>query len=132
MTTNKFELIRLYLLEEGYFIMEEDKEASMYIVEKPLAGITNLVIDCEDPILVMEMPLFEFKNPTMEAYQKLLMKNREIVHGAFTLDETGKRVLFCDTLQLEHLDQNEFVGSLNSLELLLGEFGEELIELSKL
>ncbi|QZE14911.1 YbjN domain-containing protein [Halosquirtibacter laminarini] len=132
MSTNKFELIRLYLLEEGYTIVEENKEDSLYIAEKPSAGIKNLMVDCEEPILVMEMPLFEFKTLTTEAFQKLLMKNREIVHGAFALNETGKKVIFCDTLQLEHLDQNEFVGTLNSLELLLGEFGEELIELSKL
>lgn len=132
MTTNKFELIKLYLLDAGYTIVEEDLEESLYIVEKPSVGVKNLVVDCEDPILVMEMPIFEFKYPTTDAFKRLLAKNREIVHGAFALDETGKKVIFCDTLQLENLDQNEFVGSLNSLELLLGEFGEDLIELSKL
>jgi hypothetical protein len=47
------------------------------------------------------------------------------------LDETGKKVIFRDTLQLENLDQNELEGSLNSLSLLLSEYSTELIEFSK-
>jgi hypothetical protein len=58
-----------------------------------------------------------------------LKKNREIVHGAFVLDETGKRVLFRDTLQLENLDLNELEGTLNSLKLLIAEYSSELLDM---
>lgn len=59
------------------------------------------------------------------------MKNQDIIHGAFTLDESGKKVLFRDTLQLENLDINEIEGSLNSLALLLSEYSNKIIEFGK-
>jgi hypothetical protein len=60
-----------------------------------------------------------------------LIKNRDIVHGAFVLDEEGKRVIFRDTLQVESLDLNELEGTLNSLSLLLSEYSDEIIKFSK-
>ncbi|MCK5703017.1 MAG: molecular chaperone Tir, partial [Cyclobacteriaceae bacterium] len=86
---------------------------------------------CLDPILVMEQFLFEIKNESNEIYKSLLTKNRDIIHGAFVLDETGKKVIFRDTLQLENLDLNELEGSINSLSLLLSEYSDELIRFSK-
>jgi len=79
----------------------------------------------------MEQYLFELKNDSSEIFKNLLMKNRDIVHGAFVLDETGKKVIFRDTLQIENLDLNELEGSLNSLSLLLSEYSDELISYSK-
>ena len=63
--------------------------------------------------------------------KKLLQKNRDIIHGAFVLDETGQKVIFRDTLQIENLDLNELEASLNSLSLLLSEFSEQIINFSK-
>ena len=62
--------------------------------------------------------------------RKLLQKNRDMVHGAFALDETGSKVIFRDTLQIENLDLNELEGSLDSLELLVSEFSNEMSEFS--
>ena len=76
--------------------------------------------------------LFELTDDNPEIYKALLKKNREIIHGAFVLDGSGKKVLFRDTLQLENLDQNELEATLNSLEMLLSEYSEEIISYSKL
>ena len=59
------------------------------------------------------------------------MKNRDIIHGAFVLDESGKKLIFRDTLQIANLDLNELEGTLNSLSLLLSEYSDELINFSK-
>lgn len=126
-----FEKVRDYLLDLDFNILDENEEDGVFWVENEEAGIHNLVIGCLDPILVMEQFLFEIKEDTKEIYKKLLIKNRDIIHGAFVLDETGKKVIFRDTLQLENLDQNELEGSLNSLSLLLSEYSDELIEFSK-
>jgi len=126
-----FEKVQGYLLDLDFNILQENEEDGVFWVENEDAGIHNLVIGCLDPILVMEQFLFEIKEDTKEIYKKLLIKNRDIIHGAFVLDETGKKVIFRDTLQLENLDQNELEGSLNSLSLLLSEYSEELIEFSK-
>jgi hypothetical protein len=89
-----------------------------------------MVIACADPILIMEQPLFVLKHETANVLKELLKKNREIVHGAFALDENN-RVLFRDTLQIENLDLNELEGSLNSLSILLSEYGQNLVEFAK-
>jgi hypothetical protein len=64
-------------------------------------------------------------------FKSLLQKNRDIIHGAFVLEETGEKVIFRDTLQLENLDLNELEASLNSLGLLLSEYADKIIEFSK-
>ena len=86
-----------------------------------------MYLDCEDPILVMEQTVFELKKNDPDILLRLLQMNREIVHGAFVIDESGKQVLFRDTLQLENLDLNELEGSINSLALAMAEYSEELI-----
>ncbi|MCK5279780.1 MAG: YbjN domain-containing protein [Cyclobacteriaceae bacterium] len=126
-----FEKIQGYLLDLDFSILNENEEDGVFWVEKEDAGIHNLVIGCLDPILVMEQFLFEIKNESNEIYKSLLTKNRDIIHGAFVLDETGKKVIFRDTLQLENLDLNELEGSINSLSLLLSEYSDELIRFSK-
>lgn len=128
---NHFEKVRNYLLDLDYNIISEDEGEGVFWVEKEEDGIKNLVIGCLDPILVMEQFLFEIKNESIDVYKSLLIKNRDIIHGAFVLDESGRKVIFRDTLQLENLDLNELEGSLNSLSLLLSEYHDELIKFSK-
>ena len=126
---NYFQKVKEYLIDLDYEIKVEDEENELFVIEREEEGIHNLIIDCEDPILIMEQFLFEVKNPSPEMYKSLLIKNRDIVHGAFVLDEN--KVSFRDTLQIENLDRNEIEGSLNSLSLLMTEYNKELIEFSK-
>ena len=83
------------------------------------------------PIVIIEQFIFKVNQPNEEIYKSLLKKNRDIIHGAFVLDDSGERVIFRDTLQLENLDLNELEGSLNSLSLLLSEYSEQIITYSK-
>jgi hypothetical protein len=131
-TMTDFEKVKEYLMELEYSIIGENPEEELFIVEKDDAGINNLILDCEDDILIIEQLIMELPVDSAEVYKELLKKNREIVHGAFALSEDGKKLIFRDTLQLENLDLNELLGTLNSLELLLSEFGSKLIEISKL
>lgn len=131
MTDIYFEKVRDYLLDLNYTISHEDAEVGVFVVNKEEDGINNLVIGCSDPILILEQHIFDMPGDSMGTYKELLMKNRDIVHGAFVLDENGKKVIFRDTLQLENLDRNELEGSINSLSLLLSEFSEEIISFSK-
>ena len=124
--------VKDYLLNLEFNIIKEDKTEELFVVENPEGGIANLIVDCEDPILIVEGVLFELTDDNPEIYKALLKKNREIIHGAFVLDGSGKKVLFRDTLQLENLDQNELEATLNSLEMLLSEYSEEIISYSKL
>lgn len=128
---NSLTKIKDYVLDLEYNIVSEDKEEQMIVVENPDVGITNLILDCEDPVLVIELHLFDLKNGNEDIYKDFLMMNREIIHGAIALDNTGEKVIFRDTLQLENLDLNELHGTLNSLELFLSEYATDLIKISK-
>jgi len=127
---NSFEKVKNYLLDLEYSITSEDENAGIFIISKEDEGIKNMVLACLDPILVMEQPLFVIKEDNVDTYKALLKKNREIVHGAFALEDNGT-VLFRDTLQLENLDLNEIEGSLNSLSMLLSEYGKSIVEFAK-
>jgi len=133
----KFDEIKNMVLEMGLMITGEDAAEELLIVSDG-ESIQNLIIDCEDPILVIEQLIFKRPcgyYPTEDVmYAKLLQMNREIVHGAFALeinDEGVKSILFRDTLQLENLDKNELEGSINSLRLALSEYADALILFSK-
>lgn len=130
MDTN-FNKVKEYLLELDYMIVNQNPADGMFLVEKEDAGIKNLMIGVAEPILIMEQFICEIGQPTAETYKNLLIKNRDIIHGAFVLDDTGKNLMFRDTLQLENLDLNEIAGSLNSLSLLMSEYSDDLIKISK-
>jgi len=126
-----FNKVKEYLLELEYNILSEDLTEELFVVEKEDSGISQLIIDCEEPILIIEYPLFKISKGGEALYKELLMKNRDIIHGAFALADDNT-LIFRDTLQLENLDMNELDGSLESLELLLAEYGDRIIEISKM
>jgi hypothetical protein len=123
--------VKNYLQELEYNIVQEDEKDGVLVIEKQSEGINKLFLICADPILIMQQYLFEVKHDDAAIYKSLLMKNQDIIHGAFALDESGKKVLFRDTLQLENLDINEVDGSLKSLALLLSEYSNKIIEFGK-
>lgn len=126
-----FERVKSFVTELEYDIVSEDTAEELIVVDKEEEGIKNLIIDCEDDILIIEGFIFEVKDKKPEMLEWLLKENRNLIHGAFVLDDTGQKVLFRDTLQLQNLDLNEIEASLNSLQLLLSEYMNELIEFSK-
>ncbi len=126
-----FDKVRDYLMELNYSIIREDKTNQVFVIESLEDGIQNVLIGIADPILIIEQYLFDLTANVGEVSHKLLMKNRDIVHGAFVMDEDGKKVIFRDTLQVESLDLNELDGSLTSLSLLLSEYSDEIIRFSK-
>jgi len=128
---SNFLKIKNYILELEYSIISEFEDNQVLVVEKEESGIKNMIIACADPIVIMEQFLFNIKVDEKEVYKTLLKKNRDIIHGAFVMDDDGKKVIFRDTLQIENLDKNELEGSLNSLSLLLSEFSSEIIKFAE-
>jgi len=131
MVNNYFQKVRSFLLELDFQIIHADEQERVFVVEKESLGIKNLVIGCTDPLLIIEQYLLELPTQTTEIYRSLLQKNRDIIHGAFVLDDTGRRVIFRDTLQMETLDLCEIEATFNSLALLLSEYSDQLIQFSK-
>ena len=109
-----------------------DVEKTLFVLEDESRGISNLIVDCEDEILIIEQLIMELPvSAGAGAFRRLLQMNRELVHGAFVIDEGGTKLLFRDTLQLANLDFNELDASINALSLGLASFADELIALSK-
>ncbi len=127
-----FTKVKNYLIDLECYICFENESDGIIVIDNKEDGINNLVIGCADPLLIMEQFLFELTSDNTEVFKSLLIKNRDIVHGAFVLDETGTKVIFRDTLQIENLDLNELEASINSLSLLLSEYTDQIIEFSKL
>lgn len=128
---DNFSKVKDFVLDLGYTITKTIEEDQIIIINDEASGIKNCAIGCADPILILEQYLMEINTESIEVFQSLLKKNRDIIHGAFVLDESGKKVIFRDTLQILNLDRNELEGSLNSLSLLLSEYSSELINFSK-
>ena len=128
---NQFDNIKSHLTRLHFDISSEKPSEGILVINKESEGIKNLVIGVIEPILIMEQFIFNMPKDDATTYKQLLMKNRDIIHGAFVLDESGSRVIFRDTLQLENLDMNELEASINSLSLLLSEYTDQIINFSK-
>ncbi|MBF0694709.1 MAG: molecular chaperone Tir [Flavobacterium sp.] len=126
-----FDVVKSYLVELQLDIKHENQKECLFIVSSEQEGIFNLIICVAYPIIIFEQYLFEIKTDSPTVYKALLQKNRDIIHGAFVLDDTGKKVIFRDSLRLENLDLNELGATLNSLSLLLSEYSEQIINFSK-
>lgn len=123
--------VKNWLLELEYTIQLENENHQYFIIEKETEGIKNMMIVIAPQILIIEQFLFRCQKNQHEIYRQLLIKNRDIVHGAFVLDESGEKVIFRDTLQTENLNQNELIATINSLSLLISEYSTEMISFSK-
>ena len=129
--SEKFNRVKEYLMEMGMPIVREDAPEELVVVEDEEKGIKNLIIDCEDSILVLEQVVIPVPSDPGDIYVKLLKMNRNLVHGAFAMDEDQEHIIFRDTLCLENLDRNELEGSIQALELAMAEYGIELLSYLK-
>jgi hypothetical protein len=126
-----FDTVKQYLLDLQLSIVSEDTANCLVVVEDEDRGVKNLVVDCEEPLLVFEQIIMPVPSNPGELFRRLLHMNRCLVQGAFALDEEGTRVLYRNTLQLAHLDPQEVEGAIEALSLALAEFASELIAFHK-
>jgi hypothetical protein len=126
-----FKTVEKFILDLDYTIISKNENEGFFLIENNFDGIKNLIVGVTPPIIIFEQHLFSLHSDNLHIFKSLLIKNRDIIHGAFALTEDGKRVIFRYTLQLHNLDQNEFDAAINSLSLLLGEYKEQLIQFSK-
>ncbi|WP_028375822.1 hypothetical protein [Leeuwenhoekiella sp. MAR_2009_132] len=126
-----FLITKTFLLELDFNITFENPEDGIIVVQKESSVIRNLILGVAPPILILEQFIFKINNQSEKIFKSLLQKNRDIIHGAFVINESGEKVIFRDTLQIENMDINELEGSLNSLSLLMSEYSDKIIEFSK-
>jgi hypothetical protein len=126
-----FATVKAFLQELNLSIVSETPAECILIVDDEERGIKNLVVDCEEPILIFEQVVMPVPATSVDLFRRLLQMNRTLVHGAFTLDEDGGKILFRDTLRLENLDLNEVEGTIEALSLALAEHAAELLAFSQ-
>lgn len=126
-----FEKVKQYLQNLEITIIKEVAKEELVIVSDEENGIKNLMIDCEEPLLIFEQVILKVPRNPGNLFERLLKMNRNLVHGAFVLDDEGKTILFRDTLQLENLDQNEVEATIKALSLALFENMDMLLEYAK-
>jgi hypothetical protein len=84
-------------------------------------GEAECVVDYNPPVVVLRIRVMELPAPGERQtglFRRLLELNaRELVHGSYGVEED--HVVLTDTLELEHLDFNEFQASFDSLMLAL-------------
>ena len=131
MPSEHFDKVKTFLLDMGHAIAQEDEEQELFIVNDEESGINNLIIDCEDPLLVLEQVIMPVPGNPGDLFRRLLQMNRLLVHGAFVLNDDAQTILFRDTLRIENLDSNELEGSIEALGLALAENAEELLSFNK-
>jgi hypothetical protein len=129
--SEQFHKVKEYLAELGYAIVSEDPEEEIMVINDEEASIANMILDCEETILIIEQVIFKLNQGNEQLYKRLLQLNRDFIHGAFVLDDEGGLVIYRDTIQLENLDLNELEASINSLGLFLAEHSAEIIEMAK-
>ena len=118
---SNFQKVKNYLLDLGYTISKEDEQEELFIVNAEEKGVVNMIVDCEGDVLVIEQHIFDCPSDNLQTFKSLLQINRSVIHGAYVLDEEGKKVIFRDTLQLSSLDSNELESSINALSFSLAE-----------
>ncbi len=131
MPSEYFGKVKSLLLDLDYAITHEDEGQELFIVNDEDSGINNLIVDCEDPLLVLEQIIMPIPQESGNLFRRLLQMNRLLVHGAFVLDEETQTILFRDTLRIENLDSNELEGSIEALSLALAENAGELLSYTK-
>ena len=112
-------------------IIHENKEEELIVVSNEEKGIYQMVIDCEYPVLIFEQLIYKIKNSSQHHFLELLKMNRNLVHGAFVVNDEETQMIYRDTLQLENLDFNEFEGTINALSLGLAEYSGKLVTLNQ-
>jgi hypothetical protein len=128
-----FQTVCNWVTDIGLVITKKDADDGLLVVENEERDITNMVIDCEDPILEIQQAIMGVPDgaDTGRLFKRLLQMNGTLVHGAFILSDDGTQVRFRDTLRLATLDQEELRGTINALHLGLEEYGDELIDLRR-
>jgi len=126
-----FDKVTGFLNDLNLKIIETQEDQELVIVEDQENGISNLIVDCEHPILVLEQPVLQTPENPGDLFKRLLQMNNDLVHGAYVLSGDAKLILWRDTLQLDNLDLNELEGSITALSLGLAEHAGELLKFAK-
>ena len=59
--SERFQVVKNYIYDLGFDISEEIKEEELIVINDESKGIKNLIVDCEETILILEQFIFKLK-----------------------------------------------------------------------
>jgi Tir chaperone family protein CesT len=78
---SSFDTVKQYLLDLRLSIVSEDPAEGLMVVEDEERGLKNLLVDCEEPILVFEQIIMPVPSDPGDMFRRLLQMNRCVVQG---------------------------------------------------
>lgn len=93
----------------------------LYRLIDDVQDVEDIFVHVSEPLVIFSVRLMKVPGKNVEAfYKKLLELNAtSLVAGAYGID--GDDVMITDTLQLENLDYNEFLASIESIAMAINE-----------
>lgn len=91
---NYFSKVENFIQNINYTITYKNEKEGVFMIENLLDGVQNLIVGIAPPIIIFELYLFTINNDNTEMLKALLMKNRDIIHGAFAITEDGQKVIY--------------------------------------
>lgn len=114
-------------------IPNEQVAAGTWLLRDPDWGGAQIIVHHTDPLLIYRVKLFDVPasltvDQQAKLYRHLLELNAtEMLQGAYAIE--GDSVVAVEVMQVENLDQNEFMAAVDSLTLAIIEHRRELTEL---
>ncbi len=117
-----------FLEDLGITIVKEDESRDLLVASDEGNGIVNMLFDCCSDVLVMEQIVSVVPENIPEAFfRRVLQINRELLYGAFAIDENSRVLIFRATHPFERLTKYMIEASLRGLEHAMNSFGAELV-----
>jgi hypothetical protein len=133
MTSTHYDRVKQFLLDLALDVSTDDRAGGLMVVSDEAEGILNLMVVFEEQSITLAQHILNLADPAnAAALARLLQLNNLLPHGAFALDDTGARVIWRDTLELETLDFEELAASVHALSLAMAEHGAELAGFAQL
>jgi hypothetical protein len=106
--------VESYLIKTG--LRHEELREGTWLVSST-DGLEKLMVTLAGPVLVFRMKVMEIpRHNREEMFRTLLELNAtEMMHGAYGIE--GDAVVISDALQIENLDFNEFVATVDDFTL---------------
>jgi len=113
--------IEQYLIEMKLTYRQVDE--NLWLLEDEDQYIEGVIVMKADPLVIIRAEIMNVpKKNILELYTKLLELNAsDIIHGAYALENSSKKIILIDTLQYDSMTFGDFRASLESFSLALAE-----------
>ncbi len=110
---NALNKIQDYLLQVN--LPFDTHEDGLWVIHDEFDNVDNIVVYLQETRIIFRVKLMEVPSANKEKFfETLLWLNaNSLIHGAYGLEDN--HVVIVDTLEVENLDLNEFLASVDSM-----------------